>query len=207
MRRRDAEATKMALLRAAADLFTERGFDRTSVREVAAAAGVDQALVFRYFGTKEDLLAAVLAAPGRALSADCPPDKLLEGVLREVFTDGDQTANLLLLALSGPQRGKVADALENEVAGPYRQAFAGPGADSDALLRADLVLAWVLGLALVRQVRPDGPVGSADQDRARDLVLRAARGLLGDAARSSVDGPLLARLASSASADNAEGAR
>ncbi|MGW5054353.1 TetR family transcriptional regulator [Actinokineospora sp. NPDC004072] len=178
MRRRDAEATRAALLAAAAGLFTERGFDRTSVREVAAAVGVDQALVFRYFGTKEDLLAAVLTAPGRALTAE--GDDLLGTVLREVFANGDQTANLLLMALSGPQRGKVAEALETEVAQPYRAAFAGPDADADALLRADLVLAWLLGIALLRQVRPDGPVGSADRDRARELVARAARGLLTD---------------------------
>ena len=185
MRRRDAEATKEALLKAAADLFTERGFDRTSVREVAAAAGVDQALVFRYFGSKEDLLAAVLTAPGRALTEQ--GGDLLAAVVSEVFTGSGRTDNLLLLALSGPQRGTVAEALEREVAGPYRSAFAGADADDDALLRADLVLAWLLGIALVRQLRPDGPAGSADGERARDLVLRAARGLMGDAALSPVD--------------------
>lgn len=185
MRRRDAEATKEALLVAAARLFTERGFDRTSVREVAAAAGVDQALVFRYFGSKDDLLAAVLTAPGRALTEQ--GGDLLRTVVGEVFTDGRQTANLLLLALSGPQRGKVAEALEREVAARYRAAFAGPDADDDALLRADLVLGWLLGIALLRQLRPDGPAATADADRARDLVLRSARGLLGDAARPPVD--------------------
>ncbi|UVS79954.1 putative DNA-binding transcriptional regulator [Actinokineospora sp. UTMC 2448] len=185
MRRRDAEATKAALLKAAAELFTERGFDRTSVREVAAVVGVDQALVFRYFGTKEDLLAAVLTAPGRALSTDA--DDLLDTVIRAVFANSDTTANLLLLALTGPQRGKVADALETQVAQPYRLALAGQDADEDALLRADLVLAWLLGIALVQQICPDGPVGSADRERARELVGRAARGLLGDAARTAVD--------------------
>ncbi|GGS32030.1 TetR/AcrR family transcriptional regulator [Actinokineospora fastidiosa] len=185
MRRRDAEATKAALLKAAAELFTERGFDRTSVREVAAVVGVDQALVFRYFGTKEDLLAAVLTAPGRALSTDA--DDLLDTVIRAVFANSDTTANLLLLALTGPQRGKVADALETQVAQPYRLALAGQDADEDALLRADLVLAWLLGIALVQQICPDGPVGSADRERARELVGRAARNLLGDAARTAVD--------------------
>lgn len=180
----------MALLGAAARLFTERGFDRTSVREVAAAVGVDQALVFRYFGSKDDLLAAVLTAPGRALTAQ--GGDLLGTVIGEMFTDGGQTDNLLLLALSGPQRGKVAEALEREVAAPYRAALAGPGADDDALLRADLVLAWLLGIALLRQLRPDGPAATADAERARDLVLRAARGLLGDAARSPVDAQMRA---------------
>lgn len=194
-RKRDAAATRDALLRAATELFTSQGFDRTSVREVAAAAGVDQALVFRYFGTKEDLLAAVLTAPGRALRADHGPDELLEAVLRQLFADDPRGhgANLLLLALSGPQRGTVAEALEREVAGPFREALTEPHADDDARLRADLVLAWVLGLALSRHISPDNPTGTADPDRAVHLVLRAATTLLhdrpGDGGAAFVDAP------------------
>ncbi|MFC5288176.1 helix-turn-helix domain-containing protein [Actinokineospora guangxiensis] len=184
MRKRDAEATKEALLLAAGELFTARGFDRTSVREVAAAAGVDQALVFRYFGSKEELFASVLTAPGRALTSS---DDLLPALITAVLTEDGGTDNLLLMALSGAQRGAVAEALEREVAGPCRTAIAGPDADDDALLRADLVLAWLLGLALARQLHPSGQVATADPDRARALVLAAARGLMGDAALSTVD--------------------
>ena len=65
-RKRDSTATKAALLDAAASLFAERGFDRTTVRDIAKQAGVNQALLFRYFGTKEALFEEVIARTGRA---------------------------------------------------------------------------------------------------------------------------------------------
>ncbi len=49
-----------AVLEAASRLFAERGPAATSIREVAARSGVNHGLVYRHFGTKEDLVAAVL---------------------------------------------------------------------------------------------------------------------------------------------------
>ena len=60
-RRRSRAATEEAILLAAEQVFAQRGFDGTSVREVAECAGVTHALVHRYFGTKDDLYKAVLA--------------------------------------------------------------------------------------------------------------------------------------------------
>lgn len=60
-RRAGREATMEAILTAAEQLFALQGLDGTSVREVAARAGVTHALVHRYFGTKDDLYRAVLA--------------------------------------------------------------------------------------------------------------------------------------------------
>jgi TetR/AcrR family transcriptional regulator, repressor for neighboring sulfatase len=49
-----------AVLEAASELFAERGPAATSIREVAARSGVNHGLVYRHFGTKEELVAAVL---------------------------------------------------------------------------------------------------------------------------------------------------
>lgn len=49
-----------AILVAAADLFAERGPAATSIRDVAARAGVNHGLVYRHFGTKDQLVGAVL---------------------------------------------------------------------------------------------------------------------------------------------------
>ncbi|ATB40422.1 TetR family transcriptional regulator [Cystobacter fuscus] len=59
-RQRDAERTRTAILDAAQTLFATRGFANTGVREVAELAGVNSALVGRYFGSKEGLFRATL---------------------------------------------------------------------------------------------------------------------------------------------------
>ena len=59
-RQRDADRTRAAILSAAQSLFATRGFTNTGVREVAELAGVNSALVGRYFGSKEGLFRATL---------------------------------------------------------------------------------------------------------------------------------------------------
>jgi AcrR family transcriptional regulator len=59
-RQRDAERTRTAILTAARTLFSTRGFAQTGVREVAELAGVNSALVGRYFGSKLGLYRATL---------------------------------------------------------------------------------------------------------------------------------------------------
>ncbi len=60
MRQRDADRTRAAILTAARTLFSTRGFAHTGVREVAELAGVNSALVGRYFGSKQGLFRATL---------------------------------------------------------------------------------------------------------------------------------------------------
>ena len=61
-RSRDAAASKDALLQAAQTLFGEQGFEGTTIREIGERAGVDAALIARYFGSKADLYIAAVAA-------------------------------------------------------------------------------------------------------------------------------------------------
>lgn len=68
----DAPAARDRILAAAREEFSERGYEKTSVRGIAKAAGVDSALVHHYFGTKEQVFESsievafgpLLAAPG-----------------------------------------------------------------------------------------------------------------------------------------------
>ena len=62
-RRPGAPDTRAAILEAARELFATNGFAGTSVRGVAAAAGVDASLVHHYFGGKDDLFIAALELP------------------------------------------------------------------------------------------------------------------------------------------------
>ncbi len=61
-RPRDAAASRAALLAAAQELFGQAGFERTTMREIGERAGVDAALIARYFGSKADLYIAAVAA-------------------------------------------------------------------------------------------------------------------------------------------------
>lgn len=95
---RQGTATRLRLIKTAERLFATQGVDAVSVRAVNAAAGLGPASVHYHFGTKEDLLAAVLVDLG--------------GAVRDQIT-----ANVAELA-AGP-RPADADALVRAVTGPY----------------------------------------------------------------------------------------
>ena len=60
LRRLSAEARKEAIVEAVQDVFAEKGFDGTTTRELAKAAGVSEALLYKHFPSKESLYAAML---------------------------------------------------------------------------------------------------------------------------------------------------
>ncbi|WP_369640714.1 TetR/AcrR family transcriptional regulator, partial [Nocardia sp. JMUB6875] len=62
-RRPGSADTRTALLDTARKRFAENGYDRTSVRDIATAAGVDPALIRHYFGNKEGLFRATMGWP------------------------------------------------------------------------------------------------------------------------------------------------
>ncbi len=65
-----AAQTRERLLRAAAGVFAERGYDGTRVADIAAAAGVSNGAMYAHFGSKADLLVAALQAHGRRMLAE-----------------------------------------------------------------------------------------------------------------------------------------
>ncbi len=67
---RPKRATKDKLMDAAEQLFARRGFHGTSVREITGTAGVDLALVNYHFGSKKELLAAVIERRGQVLNEE-----------------------------------------------------------------------------------------------------------------------------------------
>src|SRR3954466_3081506 len=89
---RDAQNTRRALLRAAQRRFAVLGYDRTTTRDIARDAGVNLALIRRYFGGKEGLFQAVIAATPEVL-ADPDPihgnlvDEFLSGLRPDAWPD------------------------------------------------------------------------------------------------------------------------
>lgn len=100
---------KVALVRdtiwgAAIDLFAEKGFDETTVDDIAEAAGISRRSFFRYFESKSDLMARPVMSYGTSLAdaiRNCPPACSAAEVLRHtIFTVARESA-------SHPQTRKV----------------------------------------------------------------------------------------------------
>jgi len=79
-----ADARRKQLIETATRLFATKGFSGTTTREIAAAAGVNEAIIFRFFPHKDDLYAAILETK----SADARTDSLVDD-LRAAAADND----------------------------------------------------------------------------------------------------------------------
>lgn len=177
-RRRDAAATRQALLRAAHDRFTRLGYDRTTLRDVAADVGVNLALIKRYFGSKEGLFKAALASTPRFPGGgdEFPRDgaALAEALSRQLSADAwpefGEHPVLMLLRVSGDER---VDGLRRQALQDFsRQVLEASGTrrgrdDEESLLRAQLVVALGVGVAVVRSAVGLQPLRDATSD---DLV-------------------------------------
>ena len=134
-RRPGAPDTRAEVLAAARTSFAEKGFRGTTIRAVAASAGVDPALVHHYFGSKDDLFVAALEIPvdprevlGPVVAAG--PDGAGERLLRTVLGVWDDPAvqpGLLAMVrslLADDSGGMVRDAFLPVVVGPVLAALA-----------------------------------------------------------------------------------
>ncbi len=172
-RRRSARVTRRRLLEAARDLFAERGYEGTTVRSIAALAGVNQALLFRYFGSKRGLLTEVVALGGLEQVRATPPEELFETALRSMLTQSAEGAEdrSLEVYLRSVGRGDEAAGTLRELGEEYQSALAGLSGAPDAVLRADLAMAWLLGIGLMRTVVAREPLAGAEPDDVCRLVL------------------------------------
>ncbi|WP_329558407.1 TetR family transcriptional regulator [Streptomyces uncialis] len=172
-RRRDAAATRLRLLEAARDLFAERGYEGATVRDIAERAGANQALLFRYFGSKQGLLTEVVARGGLEQLRETPAEELFETSLRSLLTrSADGTADRSLeVYLRSIGRGDEAAGTLRELGEEYQKALATLSGAEDGVLRADLAMAWLLGIGLMRTVAAREPLAAADPDTVCRLVL------------------------------------
>ncbi|OLZ63817.1 TetR family transcriptional regulator [Streptomyces sp. IMTB 2501] len=170
------------MLHAAGSVFAERGYDAATVRDIAGRAGVNQALIFRYFGSKQALLTEVMAQGGKEQLNNTPPDRLFETALRGVLEGGGEPDSDRLLAVYLRSIGS-ADAAPDTVRAlgeEYAAALAALSSADDSTLRAQLAMAWLLGIGLMRVVVGQEPLASAAPEEICGHVLTALDGLLGE---------------------------
>ncbi len=178
-RRPGPTATREEILAAARRLFGERGYDGTTIRAIAAGAGVNPALLHHYFGTKERVFVAALEFPVNP--SELLP-MLLEGPREEC---GERIARMLLTLWSAsetrePFLALLRSAMTNENAARMLRQFIGTavlGPVAEALgvprLRITAAAGQMIGLALLRYVIRIEPLASAAVEEVVALVAPA----------------------------------
>ncbi|RWM22099.1 MAG: TetR/AcrR family transcriptional regulator [Mesorhizobium sp.] len=164
-----SDRTRAQILEAARLLFAEHGYDGASIRDVAAHASIDPAMVIRYFRSKDELFARAavvdLQLPAlRVIDRTTIGETLIRRFLEiwEGPASGPGMAILLRSATSNEFAAeKLRDVFGNQVR-PVVAAVADPAADADR--RAGLVSSQLLGLAMCRYLLRLPPVVALSHD-------------------------------------------
>ncbi|CAN5142879.1 TetR/AcrR family transcriptional regulator [soil metagenome] len=175
-RPRDANNTRQLLLDSARLRFARDGYSSTTVRDIATDAGVNVALINRYFTSKEGLFEECLALAAKDLDrSGGEPVTIATVVTRMLRQVTDSTGEpplhlLLLLRTSGDER---ADQIRRDTLRGFAQGLAAAsgwreGDDETLILRAELAIAAGLGIVLLRSTTALEPLASATES---DLTL------------------------------------
>ena len=163
---RRSDATRAAILQAARARFAADGYQRATIRAIAADAGIDPSMVMRYYGNKAQLFAAAVDVDLRLPDVSAiPRDRLGETLVAHFLQrwEGDPTDDALLTLLRSAATDEAAalrlrTVFREQVAPVALRVSADP---AEAALRAGLVATSMLGLALCRHILRLPPVVGA----------------------------------------------
>ncbi|PJK20739.1 TetR/AcrR family transcriptional regulator [Mycolicibacterium goodii] len=173
---RTGQQNKQRILDAARDHFMRSGYEKATVRGIAADAGVDVAMVYYFFGNKEGLFnASVLDTPEHPLHQlatllDDGPHDVGPRLVREVIRRWDESGSfdlLLTVFRSAGIHPLARKLLHDSLAGPVAKRVSAEFGVADAELRVELVTVHMVGLAFARYQLKIEPLASATLD---DLV-------------------------------------
>lgn len=171
--RRDAEATKAAILRAARHLMARTAHADITLKAVAERAGVSPPLIVKYFGNKDTLFTRVMSFESDADALlDAPLDGLGRHMVRHVLvSQSERGADPLLRIAFAPLQGEGGDVLRvnfrTQVVERLAERLPGP----DAGLRAELAVGTLLGLGVMYGIARGAHLRAAAID---DIVDRYA---------------------------------
>jgi AcrR family transcriptional regulator len=163
---RKSDRTRAAILDAAQKLFAQHGHDRTTVRDIAATASIDPALVIRYFGSKDELFVRAAAFDLRMPDlSKVKRSQIGDTLIRRFLELGEGFTGMTVLLRSAASNDYAASRVRELFAAQVLPAFARVGSRADAAERAGLVASQLLGLALCRYILKIPPVAemSAEQ--------------------------------------------
>jgi len=163
--RRSSDETKAVILAAARDRFGTVGFQAATIRAIATDAGIDPAMVMRYYGSKDKLFAAAaefdLRFPDFAMTDRAQVGRSLVRHFLERW-EGDEA--LVILLRSSATNGEAAQRMQ-EIFGTQLQPLVAtlvPAEESG--MRAGLIATQILGMALCRFVLRLPPVVEMTRD-------------------------------------------
>lgn len=178
-RTRDASQTRERMLAAARTRFSQHSYESVGTREIAGDAGVDAALVNRYFGSKEKLFAEVIK-DGFHIEEHLPEhlDDLGSHLVSQVLEDADPSEKVAFDALrvilraagSSPViAAMVSERFHAEFVLPLAKRLRG----RDAEIRAALIASYVIGLATMRHGLNSPLLAGAAQKKAATIAATA----------------------------------
>ncbi|MFE0172094.1 TetR family transcriptional regulator [Streptomyces sp. NPDC059002] len=178
--RRDAEASKAAIVRAARHLLARHAHGDITLKAVAERAGVSPPLILKYFGNKDALFSQVMSFETDADAFfDAPVAGLGRHMVRHLLTgQAERGADPILRIVFAPLHGEQGDILRanfrTQVAQRLSERLPGP----DAGLRAELAVGMLIGLGVMYGIARGPWVRAAEIDEITDRYAPAVQALL-----------------------------
>ena len=176
------EATRRAILASATDRFARDGYDNATLRAIAADAGVDPAMIIRYFGSKAVLFATAVQIGFASIDlTGIPSGQVGREFIRRTLLPwerGETRAQEILLrtAPTHPEAAAGVQAILDRQILPAVQAVLGNV--PDASIRAGLVQSQGLGVIMMRYLLRIEPVVSMDFDMLVEAIGDSIQGYL-----------------------------
>lgn len=181
MTERKGQRTRRRILEAARTVFAEIGYERATIRGIAAAAGVDKSSIAQYFGSKQSLFREAVhwEIPIAALAGDGPA-QTAQNYARAMLTAWAADANspMAVLLRTSMTSDDAADLLRTHITGQAIDSMAGTIQASDARLRAALAGAILMGVASQRHILRMPDLADADIEDILRLVVPLLQSLI-----------------------------
>lgn len=185
-RRPGRSITHTAILDAARRRFSANGYANTTIRSIAADAGVDPRLVTQFFGTKDKLFAGIMSVSPEAL------DKVAEAYSGPVETLGEKVVRTILSVWEGDHPDAHAlqamwrSAVSNESANERLRAFiqsrlietSSQLIGNDSRLRAGLAASMIIGVVITRRITEVPTLSEAETEKIVHLLSPAIQQVL-----------------------------
>lgn len=166
------ENTRAAILAAARMHFSSASYEQVGMRAIAATAGVNLALINRYFGTKANLFREMMIAPGLSEPFRESLEAIPEMLARYILETSDQEAGeqQLMALLRSFQYDQAAEVLRENIEAQVHllaERLQGP----DAHARSELLIAVLIGAGIARSILRTEHLSRLDPEALQRLIV------------------------------------